>query len=444
MSHRNHCCVFVVALLWSALATGAGPLPRQGFLGIEFRSIPAAERDQAKDGAYVARVLDGSAAAAAGFQAGDIFVALDGRPLSGPHADRQAADIIHALRAGDTIEVTYLRAGKTAQQPATLNPIALETSPAHTVRYDAVDVDGVRQRVLFTTPPGDGPFPVVFYIQGLSCSSVEFPFAENKGPIVQFLEGLSAAGFATLRVEKSGVGDSEGTPCADIDFATELKGYEAACAWLRTQPDAGPVFLFGHSMGGVFAPLVAQSQGVRGIMVFGTITAPLKTYFLENDVRQSKLRKATSEYMTQQAKLVTRFLEGLLDRNESPGQILAKDAAFKPFLEIRDADETHFHERHMEFWRQLNAINVLEEWKKTEQPVLVLWGQCDVPASQSDHVKLAETLDRATYVEIPHMGHGFDQADSMLDSLRQRSQGEFNPAIVETTVTWMKDVLAKP
>lgn len=60
----------------------------------------------------------------------------------------------------------------------------------------------------------------------------------------------------TLRIEKPGVGDSEGGPFAELDFTTELDIYRQALKQLKEQPevDAEHVFIFGHSMGGAFGP----------------------------------------------------------------------------------------------------------------------------------------------------------------------------------------------
>jgi pimeloyl-ACP methyl ester carboxylesterase len=72
-----------------------------------------------------------------------------------------------------------------------------------------------------------------------------------------------------MRVEKSGVGDSEGPPCASVDFESEMRGYAAALASLRENPRVNParVYLFGHSIGSAIVPRLAAKQPVAGIIV---------------------------------------------------------------------------------------------------------------------------------------------------------------------------------
>ena len=60
----------------------------------------------------------------------------------------------------------------------------------------------------------------------------------------------------------------------------------------RGDVDADRVFIFGHSMGGVMAPLLAADVPVRGIIVYGTIARTWTEYWLENLRRQMELADA--------------------------------------------------------------------------------------------------------------------------------------------------------
>ena len=86
---------------------------------------------------------------------------------------------------------------------------------------------------------------------------------------------IATRGYVTMRVEKSGVGDSEGPPCGEIGYSQELEGYGAALAALKRHPsvDSDKVYLLGISLGGVFAPVLAGGNPVRGIIVYGTPAA---------------------------------------------------------------------------------------------------------------------------------------------------------------------------
>jgi hypothetical protein len=101
-----------------------------------------------------------------------------------------------------------------------------ESFPGSTLILDHVGAPGRRQRVFLTRPDGPGRFPVVMLLRGFSCRSCEFPFAPN-APLRLLLGAWARAGYCTYRVEKPGVGDSEGPPCPDNDFSAELAGARA-------------------------------------------------------------------------------------------------------------------------------------------------------------------------------------------------------------------------
>jgi dienelactone hydrolase len=91
---------------------------------------------------------------------------------------------------------------------------------------------------------------------------------------------IGSKGFVTMRVEKSGIGDSQGPPCDSIGYKEELAGYQAALSSLRTNPsvDPGRIYLLGISLGGVFAPLLAAETMVAGISVYGASPASPPVY----------------------------------------------------------------------------------------------------------------------------------------------------------------------
>jgi hypothetical protein len=96
-------------------------------------------------------------------------------------------------------------------------------------------------------------------IQGCGCGSIE---ATSKPPIGQpgLIHAIGTLGFVTMRVEKSGVGDSAGAPCGSIGYQQELAGHRAALRALKTHPavDANRVFLLGISLGCVLLQSLEQ------------------------------------------------------------------------------------------------------------------------------------------------------------------------------------------
>jgi serine protease Do len=99
------------------LRDGLGrPPARGGFLGVQtlpVSDVPQDQRDRygvsASRGAYVENVLADTAAAEAGFQQGDVIVAVDGSPVAGP-SDLGA--LLRDKAPGEQVTVSYERSGR--------------------------------------------------------------------------------------------------------------------------------------------------------------------------------------------------------------------------------------------------------------------------------------------------------------------------------------------
>ncbi|MET0461324.1 MAG: trypsin-like peptidase domain-containing protein, partial [Ilumatobacteraceae bacterium] len=83
----------------------AGQVPDHALLGVSTQPTPP---DAATQGARVADVNAGSAAADAGLRPGDVVTAVDGQPVATPD---DLATAIAGHRPGDDVEVTYVRNG---------------------------------------------------------------------------------------------------------------------------------------------------------------------------------------------------------------------------------------------------------------------------------------------------------------------------------------------
>lgn len=82
------------------------------FLGVRFRTISeqAASFNDVPQGAYIVEVVEGSSAAEAGLQAGDIVTEFDGQNIQ--QSDANLAELINQKKIGDQIALTYWREGQ--------------------------------------------------------------------------------------------------------------------------------------------------------------------------------------------------------------------------------------------------------------------------------------------------------------------------------------------
>lgn len=81
---------------------------------------------------------------------------------------------------------------------------------------------------------------------------------------------LAEAGFAVLRFDFTGLGESEGD-FANTTFSSNLDDLEDAAGWL-TEHYAAPQLLVGHSLGG--AAVLAVAERLETVRAIATIAAP--------------------------------------------------------------------------------------------------------------------------------------------------------------------------
>jgi pimeloyl-ACP methyl ester carboxylesterase len=417
-----------------------GELPRHGVMGLQVAASDDARPEGPGNPVAVQRVVEGSAGALAGVQKGDIIRSVGEVTVA---SAGQFAQVIGRRLAGETVELVVLRNGKELKLKATLKPRPYENDDRAEVLYRSVEVMGARRRVIVTRPKGGRRNPAVLLMQGLGCDSMDGIGRETGyGAVIAALE---ERGYVTMRVEKTGVGDSEGPLCTEETATPELEaeGYVAGLRALKGYAFVDPekVIVFAHSMGPVVGSLAIAEEPVRGFVAVETVG----TSWFEYDLERSRLQ------------------HGLRETPEETDQSLRQYevCSYKFYVEKlkpRDLAKTHGCEAMTEpfgpvpytYMQAVADISLGKQWKAADFPVLVVYGTASpvTTARQSEH--LAETINkwhpgRAEYKEVKGMGHDLGQYESQLAYL-QRKPGEqhpFHQGLVEVMTKWMEGVLGK-
>jgi len=356
---RLEATVLLGLLLCAATVAGQGQdggLPRRASLGVAL-----GPHDK---GALVTGVTPGSAAAASDIRTGDIITAIDDSVVRTPN-DLIAAIVRHV--GGDSVVLQIVRTGQVAAHTIVLRSLPRETLPGVEFQYDAVTLgDGSRLRTIVSIPDDRSRHPAVMLIGGGGCGSIDVPTAPDVA-IPGLVRTIAAQGYVTMRVEKSGVGDSRGPACDAIGYTQELDGYRAALTALKRHPSVDPerVFLIGISLGGLFAPVLANESSPRGIIVYGTLAGPPSPY------------------------------AGRSDR----------------------------------FFREIASVDFASAWSAVSTPVLVLRGQFDETAVAADHARIADFVNArhpgtASHVELDGLDHCWTRHESMEKSRGHCGSGE--------------------
>lgn len=454
---RNFWSVAIIILLMFALNdfVSAQNLKRRARLGAVLLnindSIAEANKMSKLQGCCVPMVLPGSSAEKLGLKAGDVILNVNGQDIV---TASQLSAIVSGKKAGDEMQMNIVRKGKSKTISGKLLPYPEDKYENADVIYDEVPFGKGYLRSILIHPKGKGPFPLVFFIQGYNCVSID-----NMGgnhPYEKLLTGLVKKGYAVCKVEKPGMGDCDGTPaCAAIDFRTELSAFEAAYAQLDkyefVRRDA--VFIFGHSMGGIIAPLMKKKIKPAGIAVYGTVTLSWFEYFVEQFRIQNFISgedyRANDSAFALRLKLCYEFM--ILKK--SPEE-LAQNPVFKSLLEKEWGylPPNLIFDRDYHFWQQLQDFSLIDAWANCDSRVLSIWGACDFVAfSEYDHQLIAEIVNQyhpgmAQYLRLANSDHAFTRTESLRHSAENWGNGKyrmnnFNPAIIDTLDRWMQETM---
>jgi Trypsin-like serine proteases, typically periplasmic, contain C-terminal PDZ domain len=433
-------CLLILSAAFLVCNAQVEELRRRGAAGGQIAPLPddLKTRLKIKNGVLVEAAVPQSAAEAAGLQRGDVILKAGDVEVATPD---EFVALVRRFYGGDRLNLLLNRDGREISKTLTLKPRPQETHPDFDILYRTIVSNGVRRRVIVTKPKGEGKRnPALLFLAGVGCYSQDNLSEDSVHRKIFY--ALTQKGFVTMRVEKSGMGDSEGADCMDpsVDFETETAAYIEGLKALKSYDfvDPAKVFLFGHSMGGISAPLVASNQTLAGIIVAGTVGKSWFEYELENLRRQMLLGGASNDAVEREVRQKEYCNYRLYRLKETPEQI-SKDAPYCFTMSIQPpAPYTYM--------RQVADLNLAEKWKNVNAPVLVIYGSSDYLTSAEEHKYLTAMLNKyrpgsAWYLELPNTDHGFasvpSQAEAFQRARRSESPGEFNVEVLKKMEKWL-------
>jgi pimeloyl-ACP methyl ester carboxylesterase len=431
-------CTVVFLTLFCASAVASRELPRRAFLGVTAQATPDNQ-------VRVSKIFPDSSAARSALAEGDILLALNGTAirsvdgfLAGVRSSKSGDRLIyHVRRDGKEMDVEVVLAELPREQPSDIQ-----------VLYDTVETRDATVQSILTIPIGNtSKLPSILFVQGWDCGSVEWPLP-GQNLSRELVYGLTRAGFAVMRSEKSGAGNGTGTPCRDMDFRAEVSLFTSALKKLKTYEfvDTSNVFIFGHSAGGWVAPLVAAAEPVKGIVAYGTVVRPFGEYLVENWRRNRWLRSRPDlAQLEDEQRTYAELLHYLLVEKSSVRDIIVKHPELTAIAKkVFPGDDEHFLDlRTLQHVRQLNDQNVARVWASLDAHVLALFGEFDIRTLAMDHEYIAAIVNarrpgKGAWRVLPKMDHGFAVHDSLSDSVAHEFAGPFGDQVLQETVSWIR------
>ncbi len=247
------------------------------------------------------------------------------------------------------------------------------------MREDLIAFDGPlgTLRGVLHHPESNAPAPTVVMLHGFTGNHIE-----SEHLFVQAARTLCVAGFAVLRFDFFGSGNSDGT-FEDMTVETEIADARAALDWLSEQPgiDADRFAVVGLSLGGaVTAFVAAQDERVQAAVFWNAVALP--------DLHFTDIPRTGPD---------TGVVGGL--------RVSAQ------------------------FLHEFAALNIVGTAEQYPSPALIVRGTGDVVVMGREAEVLAAALgDRGTLHLITNADHTF-------------LHPEWRTELFEVTINWLRDVL---
>jgi hypothetical protein len=339
-----------------------------------------------------------------------------------------------------------------AQPPTTEAPLPYREEEV------AVTSGEIKLSGTLTLPEGQGPFPAVIMITGSGTQNRDEEIFGFKLFRV-IADHLTRRGIAVLRCDDRGFGaPGKMMAATSADFAADVN---AQAHFLRGRPDIDPqrVGLFGHSEGGLIAPM-AQREGKFAFMVLMAGTAVKgEDVILEQMARIARADGAGGKDIRQdvadQKKIYAllgdpqgegRIMEIIVAQTRRGlGQLPAdqRQAITDPEAYVQTMAKTQLMTLRSPWFRYFLSYDPRPALEALTCPVLALFGGKDTQVIPDQNQPVMEMALRkagnrdATFKVFPDANHLFQKANTGSPSEYAKLEKAFVPGFLETISSWI-------
>ncbi len=424
------------------LITIAQELPRRAFLGIRMEALTDDVRRITGigelRGVLVAEVIPNSTAAEAGWKKGDVLLQIGENKVG--TIDEVLASLAQ-FQSGDQFNYGLHREGKEVKGKAKLKGWAHESYPDLEMEYSSFRSPIGIQRSIISKGKKfkEGKLPAIVFIGGLGCYSLDTP-QDTARSETQLLNMLARNGYLAVRAEKPGIGDGARTSkaCDEVSISEEVASYVQLIKDLKKRPDVDStdITIFGHSMGGLMAPMIAQHTQVQKLIAYGTFGSSLLEYLPKTRRTIGEAYgwdlDSTEKYINDFNECATWYFADRMTTDE----VAKKKPVCAEMMGVFDL-------RSRAYMDELYQANVAGLWRHFNGKALFLYGESDYIASREDHQILQQVMDRyhpgnGSLKMVPATDHGMNSAADF--KAAATSPGEYNPQVGKIIQEWMRSI----
>ncbi len=276
-----------------------------------------------------------------------------------------------------------------------------------------------------TIPHGDGPWPAVVLVHGSGPHDQDETVAANK-PLRDLAWGLASRGVAVVRYEKRTKKYGMAVNPATLTLREEtIDDACAAARLLRQTPriDARRVFVLGHSLGGMAAPLIAEQDGrLAGAIVVAGNARPLAELIVEQ-----------LEYLSNLDGGIDADEQAQIDAARDFNQAFANNAVDDRTPAVLGAPAA--------YWARLSAVDQLGVATRIDTPLLILQGARDYQVTKADFDLWRERLAKkrnATFKLYDDLNHLMMTGKGKSTPAEYGQAGHVAQQVVDDVADWIK------
>lgn len=354
---------------------------------------------------------------------------------------------------GQVIEGTWTQNGQSF--PLTLERGDVERAelqrpqtPEPPYPYDTTNVSlrneeaGITLAGTLSLPEGEGPHPAVVLVSG-SGSQDRRSVVAGHALFRVVADHLTRQGIAVFRYDERGVGASTGTfsSATTEDLAADVR---AIVEGLSERSDLGSLGVYGHSEGGIVAPLVARElDTVEFLVLLVPPGVPGVELIPEQAAQITRANGRPAEQVDSIRTLQRRIVSTVAEAPDST----AAAHQLKELLSELDGSggqvERQIEQLTRSWYRSFLTLDPAPALRDVDVPVLVLFGENDlqVPPGQNrppvEAALRANTRDEVTVKTISGVNHLFQPSDTGLPNEYQSIDTTMAPEVLESISDWM-------
>lgn len=352
-----------------------------------------------------------------------------------------------------------LARGDASSMPAPKRP----QEPKPPFPYHAEDVTftgpgGITLAGTFTRPDRAGTFPAVLLVSGSGPEDRDETVFNHK-PFLVLSDYLTRRGFAVLRVDDRGVGESTGdyATATTEDFAQDAL---AGVAFLKSRKDVdrAHIGVIGHSEGGIIAPIVAtRSKDVAFIVLMAGVGVPMENLLARQSQDIMKANGVAPIAIEMNAKTVHRMSQIAMSDADSTvmreqlqtaaDSLASEFAAIDPTTAevARQSIQQGVEIMSTPWMRYLLRLDPQAALRNVRVPVLAINGSLDLQVSPDENLAAIDKALRGggnrnvTIRELPDLNHLFQTAKTGAPSEYATIEETMAPVAMQTIADWLAE-----